>query len=141
MRALRPAPLLAAAALALGLAGCQPKTLYAWNGYDETVYRHYKNPQDREAWVEALKTAILENEQEGRKMPPGLYAEYGYALYEEGAFPQAIVYFQKEKEKWPESRLLMEKMIRNAERQAGRPSPARAPASTQGPAGALEKAP
>ena len=141
-RALRPTLLVAAAAVALGAAGCKPRTLYHWNGYDDSVYRHYKNPQDREAWVEALKIAVLEAEQQGRKVPPGLYAEFGYALYEEGAFPQAITYFQKEREKWPESRVLMDKMIRNAERRAGQPSPpALAPASVQGPAGALEKRP
>jgi len=133
----------AVAAAALAGAGCASRgTLYHWGDYDEALYRHYRRPQDREEWVESLKTAVLAAEREGRKVPPGLYAEYGYALYEEGVFPQAIVYFQKEREEWPESRLFMEKMIRNAERMAGRPSPpAPPPGATQGPAGALEKTP
>jgi hypothetical protein len=138
---------LLATAVALAASGCAQKSaLYHWGTYDESLYRHYKNPQEREAWVESLKTAILEAEQDGRRVAPGLYAEYGYALYEEGKPKDSIVYFEKEKTKWPESRPLMEKMIHNAERRAGLASPAAAKAaaktpasSTRGPAGALEK--
>jgi hypothetical protein len=130
--------LAAAAAASVGGAACTPRSaLYDWDGYDDALYLHYKQPQDREAWVAALKTAVLAAEQEGRRVPPGLYAEYGYALYEEGVYPQAIAYFQKEREQWPESRFFMQKMIRNAEIRAGQP----APGATKGPAGALEKTP
>ncbi len=96
--------------------------MYHWGAYDSALYGHYRKPAEREAWVEALKTAILEAEREGRRVPPGLYAEYGYALLEEGKSKEAVTYFEKEKEKWPESTLLMQKMIRNA---GQRPHPAR----------------
>lgn len=121
-----------AAAVALG--GCAPRRIYTWSNYDEALYAHYRNPQDRQRWVEALRRAILSAEREGRRVPPGLYAEFGYALYEEGKMPDAVVYFEKEKAKWPESRVLMETMIRNANRTNG----ARPPAAAKGPAGALE---
>jgi hypothetical protein len=126
--------LLAPLALALSAGACVPAAHYQWNGYDETLYRHYKKPQDRQAWLEGLKTAVLEAEQRGARMPPGLYAEYGYALFEEGDTAQAIVYFQKEHALWPESRFLMEKMVRNAEQRGRRQAP-----PGQGPAGALER--
>jgi hypothetical protein len=128
-----PRTAILAGAVAVAAAGCTPPTMYHWKGYDTRLYKHYKSPQDRESWVEGLRTAILEAETSGLKVPPGLYAEYGYALYEEARFPDAISYFRKEHEKWPESRPFMEKMIRNAERRAGGPQPA-----TAGPAGALE---
>jgi hypothetical protein len=124
------------AVLAMGAAACAPTTMYHWNSYDERLYAHYRNPQDRETWVEGLKTTILEAEQRGRRVPPGVYADYGYALYEEGRLPEAIVYFGKERDQWPESRVLMDKMIRNAERR-GPAQAGKAPAAT-GPAGALE---
>ena len=38
-------------------------------------------------------------------------------LYETGNISEAIINFEKEKAKWPESKILMEKMIRNAKRQ------------------------
>ncbi|HEY6105784.1 MAG TPA: DUF4810 domain-containing protein [Anaeromyxobacteraceae bacterium] len=118
------------------LAGCATPTMYHWGAYDDTLYRYYKTPAEREAFVASLKTIVLEAEQEGRRVPPGVHAEYGFALYEEGLFDQAIVYFQKERDQWPESRVLMEKMIRNAQ-QAKQKAPPTPPA--QGPAGALEK--
>ena len=52
-------------------------------------------------------------------------------------YPQAIAYFRREREVWPESRVLMDKMIRNAEIRAGQP----APGATKGPAGAAERVP
>lgn len=137
-----PRALALAVALAL-VAGCAPARMYHWSSYDQSLYRHYKNPADREAWVEALRTTILEAEQRGLRVPPGVHAEYGYALYEEGRMDEAITYFKLERDQWPESRVFMEKMIRNSEQRAGRPAtrPALAPAATHGPAGALEKTP
>lgn len=127
-------PRAVAVALAVAaLSGCASQSMYTWSDYDVALYRHYREPAGREAWVEALKTAVLEAEQEGRKVPPGLYAEYGYALLEEGQRKEAVVYFEKEKTKWPESRLLMEKMIRNAGQRPVQP------ASLTGPAGKVEK--
>jgi hypothetical protein len=113
--------------------------MYHWRGYDDGLYRHYRNPQDRAQWVETLRVVILEGEQRGRQVPPGVYAEYGFALYEEGAWPQAIAYFEKERARWPESAVLMDKMIRNAQRQAGSaPAAARRPAAAPGEAAAAE---
>jgi hypothetical protein len=122
-------------AFALAAGGCAspgPRSYYHWG--NETLYQHYHAPQERQAWVEGLKTTILEAEQAGDKIPPGIYAEYGYALFEEGETGPAIVYFRKEQALWPESRFLMEKMVRNAEQRGRQPKP-----PAQGPAGALER--
>ena len=130
-----PRSLLAALLVALSSGACVgPQPYYAWGSYNETLYAHYHAPQQREAWIEGLKTTILEAEQEGKRMPPGIYAEYGYALFEEGATELAVAYFQKEQALWPESRLFMEKMIRNAQLRGRSPQP-----PTTGPAGALER--
>jgi hypothetical protein len=121
--------------LALSTGACAgPTTYYAWGSYSETLYAHYRAPQDREAWIAGLKATILEAEQDGKRMPPGVYAEYGYALFEEGDTRQAVTYFQKEQELWPEARFFMQKMIRNAEQRGRQPRP-----PTTGPAGALER--
>jgi hypothetical protein len=131
---MRPRALVLALATA-AVTGCASQTMYHWSGYDEALYHHYREPAGREAWLEALRITILEAEQEGRKVPPGLYAEYGYALLEEGKRKEAVVYFEKEKAKWPESRLLMDKMIRNAGQRPVQP------AALTGPASRLEKRP
>lgn len=124
--------LLGCAALAL-TAACVPATRsYSWGNYDQALYRHYKAPGERARFVEELKVVILQAEQAGQKMPPGLYAEYGYALYEEGQRDGAVQYFGKEKALWPESQVFMDKMIQNAQRQPA------APAGAKGEAAAAE---
>ena len=159
MRAPLRALLLLAASAAL-LQGCAGRTLYRWGEYDDALYAHYKNPQDREAFVERLRVVIDGAEQAGERVPPGCYAEYGYALYEEARYEDASRYFRLEREKWPESGVLMQKMIGLADRRGGKEpaapahakppaaapvkatkAPARAPAkaATHGPAGALER--
>jgi hypothetical protein len=124
-----PARLLPLLLLATSATACVRQSMYYWGNYDAALYRHYQNPSDREAWIEALKTNVLEAEQQGRRMPPGLYAEYGYVLLEEGNTAEAIAYFQKEKARWPDSTVLMDKMIRNAGQRPAKPAAATGPAT------------
>jgi len=74
------------------------------------MYKHYKNPAEREAFVQSLKEILDDAEPEG-KVPPGIYAEYGFVMYEQGNIQQAVLYYQKEANKWPESRAFMNKLI------------------------------
>jgi hypothetical protein len=97
------------------LGGCAPQTRFAWNNYDTTLYGHYKNPEQNEEFVEALKKIVAEAEA-AKQVPPGIYAEYGYLLYEQGNNPMAISYLQKEADMWPESRAFMTKMIANIQK-------------------------
>ena len=98
------------------IAGCA-QTRYAWEDYDQKLYDHYKNPAEYDEFVVNLQEVILEGE-DNNKVPPGMYAEFGYVLYEKGNFPEAISYFKKEQDKWPESRVLMTKMISNAQKRS-----------------------
>ena len=98
----------------IGLSSCYTP-IYTWKNYDDKLYQHYRNPAENEKFIEGLKETIVAGEETG-KVPPGIYAEYGYALYEKGDYSEAVIYFQKEHDKWPESRLFMLKMISNAEK-------------------------
>jgi hypothetical protein len=99
--------------LLFSLIGCGAHTRYNWCNYDTTLYKHYKNPAERENFVQSLKE-ILDNAEPEGKVPPGIYAEYGFVMYEQGNNQQAVLYFQKEADKWPESRAFMTKLIANA---------------------------
>ncbi len=99
----------------LMMMGCV-QTRYAWHDYDQNLYNHYKNPAEYDEFVNNLREVIEDGEADG-KVPPGIYAEYGFALYEKGNFPEAVIYFKKEQDKWPESKVLMAKMINNAQKQ------------------------
>ncbi len=127
--------LLLVPAAALLAAGCGPKTLYTWRGYDDSLYAHYKNPQDHAKHIERLQEFVTQTETDGLKMPPGVYADYGYALLEESRFDEAVTCFKKEKETWPESAVIMDKMIRNVNRLQGTKKTA---AGAKGPAAAAK---
>jgi len=133
---MRSPHLLGALAGLAGLApfGCAQNSMYRWGGYDQALYDHYKNPQKRDEFVAKLSGIIQQAEATGGLVPPGCYAEYGWALYEEGRTAEAVTYFEKESKRWPESRPLMEKLIRNAAR-----AKAPAPAAAAVPATAIEE--
>lgn len=100
-------------AIAIGFVGCAPTTMYHWGNYESKLYKHYKNPAKVERLAEALAKIIKDGESED-KVPPGIYAEYGYLLLITGHTGEAIPYFEKEKLRWPESTVLMDKMISSA---------------------------
>lgn len=95
------------------LVGCATQR-YTWNGYDNSLYAYYKSPAEKERFIERIKETIAKGEQTG-KIPPGIYAEYGYLCYEGQNYKDAIIYFQKEHDLWPESQPFMQKMILNAQ--------------------------
>ncbi len=89
--------------------------LYYWGKYEKTLYRHYRNPDDMLELVGEIGTIIEKGEELGR-VPPGLYAEYGYLLLELGESQRAAVFFEKEKATWPESAYFMDAMLRAMEK-------------------------
>ena len=97
---------------ALLLVACGPKveTLYSWNGYSNAVLTHYKDGTSAEEFSKSMAVIVLAAETDN-KIPPGLYAEYGYALLEAGQDSQAVIYFQKERDMWPESEAYMDNII------------------------------
>jgi hypothetical protein len=96
------------------LFGCATSK-YHWGNYEDSLYKHYKNPADQEKYAAALASVIEDGEQSGT-VPPGIYAEYGYVFYSIGRNADSISYFEKEKKAWPESTLLMDKMIASAKK-------------------------
>ncbi len=100
--------------LLLLLAGCTTDK-YTWNKYDDKLYSYYKNPNEKEKFLAHLKETIALGEQKNN-LPPGIYAEYAYLLYEMQNFSEAIIYFQKERDLFPESQFFMAKMIDNSQK-------------------------
>lgn len=115
----------------LSLSACgQSKTLYDWNGYNRELLAYYKSPMEQSIFAEKLYEDIEKAEVTGT-VPPGLYAEYGYIVMQMGETDAAIVYFTKERDRWPEARFLMDSVIRRL----GGASPATEPAVAEEPAG------
>lgn len=97
--------------LAVLLGACETQQgLYDWGEYEPRLYAYYKDPDDLEPLMADLESTLAAGE-ETQRVPPGLYAEYGYFLMTKKRHDEAIAYFNKEKTAWPESSVLMDKMI------------------------------
>lgn len=95
--------------------GCVTSSMYSWGSYERDLYKYYKSPDNLED-LESNLAVLLEQAEEKQTVPPGLYAEYGYLMFEMGNAESAIQYFEKEKARWPESSQFMDTMIAAARR-------------------------
>ncbi|HEY4319338.1 MAG TPA: DUF4810 domain-containing protein [Herbaspirillum sp.] len=127
-----------AAAAGLGIAfltGCamQHPSHYAWGDYDGSLYSYYKDPTKSTAYMEALSEIVTQADTAQKAIAPGLYAEYGYMLLQQKKTDEAIVYFSKEKQAWPESGYFMDGMIKNAQMAGTQKDAAAIPVDAAGP--------
>ncbi len=126
--------ILLVAGAAIALIGCKPPTIYDWGNYEGSLYTLMKNPTSMEKYGKSLVSLIQDAEGSGR-VPPGIYAEYGYFLYVTNQPGEAVKYFEKEKQRWPESARLMDKMISNGRSpnpNRATPTPPAVPAAAPG---------
>ncbi len=112
------APALAALTL---LTGCATNTLYQWGGYDQALYAGYKDTTKMEALRIKLEAHLGEMEKSQQKAAPGLYAELGTLYLQAGVSDKALSNYAKERDAWPESRVLMTSLIQNLERRQTAP--------------------
>lgn len=104
-------------ALVLVLAGCATQNQkYDWGKYDASLYGYYKDPS-KEGELSASLVAVINNSK-GAKVPPGIYAEYGYLQLQQGKNQEAVANFKQEAEHWPESKTFMDQMIKVASQSA-----------------------
>lgn len=110
--------LLGAAVLAIS-GGCAVQPLYRWGQYDELLYRSYKDAAQVETLRTRLEAHLTALQRSRATVPPGLYADLGTLYLQKGDATTARAYYVKERDAWPESRVLMESMISNLDRRAG----------------------
>ncbi|WP_198969621.1 DUF4810 domain-containing protein [Xylophilus sp. ASV27] len=110
---------------ALLLTGCAAQQKYHWGSYEGAMYSYYKDPAKASEFAASLQQTIAAAEQAKRIVPPGVYAEYGFLLLQQGKSKESMEYFAKEKATWPESTVLMDTMTKTAGKTAN------AQASTQ----------
>lgn len=102
--------LLSLVAPAFFLSGCAPSGIFYWGDYEDSLYQRYieHNPAQAEVY---LQETIIDAERNHYRVPPGVYADYGFLLYRRGDKQAAIEFFNKEKQTYPESAMLMEKLM------------------------------
>jgi len=110
------------------LAGCvTTHQKYDWGKYDSSLYAYYKDPTKAGELSASLAAVISAAVAKNAKVPPGMYAEYGYLQLQQGKSEEAINSFKQETVHWPESKVFMDQMIKVA----SQPAPAR---TSQSPA-------
>lgn len=109
--------------LLASLAGCVsgPGTLYAWNGYDDKLNKAYKSPDKAAEARTELEEGVRRAEANGQKVPPGVLADIGTLYLQAGNRNQALAYYSRERSAWPESRLLMDALIRRLQNMGDAP--------------------
>lgn len=97
------------------LAGCQttPKSLYAWGNYESALFANFHEPAARETELAKYFTFIESTPKYNQRFGPGLYAEAGTFMLQQGNVPQAIHFYQLEATSWPASKALMDTLVRN----------------------------
>ena len=97
-------------------AGCAPKKMYYFGNYSNTLYSFEKNQNDESLLKhkQEIETIITESESKALPVPPGIYAELGYINLKSNNSKEASRLFQAESQLYPESRLLMDRLIQSA---------------------------
>jgi hypothetical protein len=94
------------------LLGCAAKPLYYWGSYEKSLYAYKKEPTEdtRKDHIETLQDIIKVSQEEGTRVPPGVYAEYGYIMLQTGKKAEAMKYFDLEQKTYPESALMVNRL-------------------------------
>ena len=102
---------------AVSLAGCAaaPPPLYYWGSYEQVIYDAYQTPgsADPRAQLDKLEADYQQARSQNMRMPPGWHAHVGYLYYQLGDRDQARQQFLTEKAEFPESTVLMDRLLAN----------------------------
>lgn len=92
--------------------------LYTWKNYDLTSYNYLKNADENS--IQELKETyekIIKEQKGTRKMPPpGIYADYGFLLIQEGEVDKGSELLRKEIELYPESKIFITRILEKIEK-------------------------
>jgi len=98
--------------LIMAMTGCVT-TEYSWGPYEQGLYDYYKKPESGNEFLAELEVHVASIREGGAKPAPGLLAEIGTLYLERNDTQSAIKYYEYERDTWPESRPLMDSLIKN----------------------------
>ncbi len=101
------------------LASCtSQKPLYTWGNYETTSYNYLKN-SDEKSTQELIENyqKIIETQKGTRGViPPGVCADYGFLLLQEGKTDEGKKMLMKEIALYPESRIFIDRILKMIEK-------------------------
>jgi hypothetical protein len=115
----RRVKLLLLGAVAAFSGGCVEKTapMYYFGKTESALYASKKAPneENERKLREALDEVIARSNKDGMRVPPGVYAHLGYLMLMDHRKDEAVQYFVREKQLYPEATVFMDRMINQAE--------------------------
>ena len=98
--------------------GCAPKRLlYSWSNYDSTSYTYLKKGDEasRANLIKSYRQMIERKAGTRRTVPPGIYADYGFLLLQNGNTEEGKAMLSKEISLYPESKVFIESILKMLE--------------------------
>lgn len=87
---------------------------YYWGNYSYTYLEAVRKPsaEATQKHIKELREILDKSEKEGLKPPPGLNAELAYWLMksEEGNTEEAAIFFSREVDAYPESKIFVDRL-------------------------------
>ncbi|WP_151715067.1 DUF4810 domain-containing protein [Acinetobacter sp. TUM15071] len=113
--------------ITIGLVGCAagPQPLYSWGSYTQQTYLMYNQPEKAtpSAQIIKLEAEIEKAKAKNLAVPPGLYAHLGLLSLQVNNAQKAVEYFQLERKVYPESTVLMDRLLRKMNANVGSMQP------------------
>lgn len=97
----------------IAVTACVPASRFEWGTYDQQLFRYHQDAENRDDYIRALERTIERGESTNR-VAPGMYAELGNLMWEEGRYDEADSMFAREIQLFPESRFFIERFMSEA---------------------------
>jgi len=90
------------------------KTLYSWGKYEITSYNYLKNTDEKsiQEIIENYQEIIEKQKGTRNIVPPGVCADYGFLLLQEGQKEKGKQMLMKEIVLYPESKIFIERILK-----------------------------
>jgi hypothetical protein len=95
--------------------GCATPSLYTWGHYEELIYVSYAMPgkASPQMQVEKLEQDYQKARAENKRVFPGFHAHLGYLYFQLGKLDAARQALETEKAEFPESAVLIDRLLAN----------------------------
>jgi hypothetical protein len=101
------------------LASCTTqKQLYTWGNYEKTSYNYLKNSDEKstQELVEDYQKIIEKQKGTRGVVPPGICADYGFLLLQDGKKAEGKKMLMKEVALYPESKVFIDRILKMIEK-------------------------
>ncbi|MBJ9952519.1 MULTISPECIES: DUF4810 domain-containing protein [unclassified Acinetobacter] len=97
----------------VGCASSGPKPLYRWGEFPQQTYLMLSTPEKTspQQQISLLEKDIEKAKARNEAVPPGLYAHLGLLNLNINNAPRAVEYFELERQVYPESTVLMDRLL------------------------------